>query len=110
MVADFFPVAIAEVPRILKSCDPNGYASLKTHATSAFCNLIRGFLRQRHDIDLCIESLTKFLLTEPFLCRVAIDVKLIKDTTKAAQAILVDEKRFIAILLSVFRGLIGLEC
>ncbi|MBE9008894.1 sigma-70 family RNA polymerase sigma factor [Pseudanabaenaceae cyanobacterium LEGE 13415] len=54
-LADFFQVAIAEVPKILNACDPNGQASLKTYANSAFGNLIRDFLRQRRDIDLCNE-------------------------------------------------------
>lgn len=54
-LADFFQVAIADVPKILKVCDPNGQASLKTYANSAFGNLIRDFLRQRRDIDLCNE-------------------------------------------------------
>lgn len=54
-LADFFQVAIAEVPKILNACDPNGQAALKTYANSAFGNLIRDFLRQRRDIDLCNE-------------------------------------------------------
>lgn len=52
-LSDFFQVAIGEVPKILTACDPNGHASLKTYANSAFGNLIRDFLRQRRDIDLC---------------------------------------------------------
>jgi RNA polymerase sigma factor (sigma-70 family) len=54
-LSDFFQVAIGELPKILKGCDPNGLASLKTYANSAFSNLIRDFLRQRRDIDLCNE-------------------------------------------------------
>jgi RNA polymerase sigma factor (sigma-70 family) len=52
-VSDFFQVAISELPKILTGCDPTGSASLKTYAYSAFGNIIRDFLRQRRDIDLC---------------------------------------------------------
>lgn len=54
-LSDLFQVAISELPKILNACDPKGHASLKTYASSAFGNLIRDFLRQRRDIDLCNE-------------------------------------------------------
>ncbi len=54
-LSDFFQVAISQTPKILSGCDPNGLASLKTYANSAFGNLIRDFLRQRREIDLCNE-------------------------------------------------------
>jgi RNA polymerase sigma factor (sigma-70 family) len=52
-MSDFFQVAIADVPKILRGCDPNQPASLKTYASSAFSNIIRDFLRQRREIDFC---------------------------------------------------------
>ena len=54
-LSDCFQVAIAEVPKILKGCDPNQSASLKTYASNAFGNIIRDHLRQRREIDLCNE-------------------------------------------------------
>ncbi len=52
-LADCFQVAIAEVPRILRTCDPTVSTSLKTYASVAFGNIIRERLRQRREIDLC---------------------------------------------------------
>jgi RNA polymerase sigma factor (sigma-70 family) len=52
-LADLFQVAISSVPKILKACDPDERASLKTYASSAFGNTIRDWLRQRREIDLC---------------------------------------------------------
>lgn len=52
-LADLFQVAIAAVPKILKACDPDERASLKTYASSAFGNVVRDWLRQRREIDLC---------------------------------------------------------
>jgi RNA polymerase sigma factor (sigma-70 family) len=52
-LADLFQVAIVAVPKILKACDPDERASLKTYATSAFGNVVRDWLRQRREIDLC---------------------------------------------------------
>jgi RNA polymerase sigma factor (sigma-70 family) len=52
-LADLFQVAIASVPKILKACDPDERASLKTYASSAFGNVVRDWLRQRREIDLC---------------------------------------------------------
>ncbi|KAM3100718.1 sigma-70 family RNA polymerase sigma factor, partial [Phormidesmis sp. 146-12] len=54
-VADCFQVAIAEVPKILKACDPEQRASLKTYASTAFSNIIRDYLRQRREIDFCTD-------------------------------------------------------
>jgi RNA polymerase sigma factor (sigma-70 family) len=54
-LSDCFQVAIAEVPKILKNCDPNQSTSLKTYASNAFGNIIRDHLRQRREIDLCNE-------------------------------------------------------
>ncbi len=52
-ISDYFQVAIAEVPRILKAKDPKHQGNLKTYATSAFGNIIRDFLRQNREVDLC---------------------------------------------------------
>jgi RNA polymerase sigma factor (sigma-70 family) len=52
-VADCFQVAIAEVPKILRGCDPNQPTSLKTYANTAFGNIIRDYLRQRREVDRC---------------------------------------------------------
>ncbi len=54
-VSDCFQVAIAEVPKILKACDPEQRASLKTYASTAFSNIIRDYLRQRREIDFCTD-------------------------------------------------------
>jgi RNA polymerase sigma factor (sigma-70 family) len=53
--SDCFQVAIAEVPKILKACDPEQRASLKTYASTAFSNIIRDYLRQRREIDFCTD-------------------------------------------------------
>lgn len=52
-VSDCFQAAIAEVPKILKARDPDYPGSLKTYASQAFSNIIRDFLRQSREIDLC---------------------------------------------------------
>ncbi|MBD2020862.1 sigma-70 family RNA polymerase sigma factor [Leptolyngbya sp. FACHB-36] len=52
-LSDCFQLAIAEVPRILKACDPAQSASLKTYSSVAFGNVIRDVLRQRQEIDFC---------------------------------------------------------
>ncbi|WP_448285742.1 sigma-70 family RNA polymerase sigma factor [Phormidesmis priestleyi] len=54
-VSDCFQVAIAEVPKILKACDPEQRASLKTYASTAFSNIIRDYLRQRREVDFCTD-------------------------------------------------------
>lgn len=52
-LSDCFQVAIAELPRILKACDPDQRASLKTYSSVAFGNIVRDALRQRQEIDFC---------------------------------------------------------
>ncbi|MBV9386406.1 MAG: sigma-70 family RNA polymerase sigma factor, partial [Chroococcidiopsidaceae cyanobacterium CP_BM_ER_R8_30] len=52
-LSDCFQMAIAEVPKILKICDPNQRASLKTYSSVAFGNIIRDALRQKQEIDFC---------------------------------------------------------
>jgi RNA polymerase sigma factor (sigma-70 family) len=51
--SDYFQIAIAEVPKILKARDPNHFGSLKTYASQAFKNVIRDFLRQSREVDIC---------------------------------------------------------
>jgi RNA polymerase sigma factor (sigma-70 family) len=50
-LSDCFQMAISEVPKILKSCDPNQKASLKSYSNVAFGNIIRDALRQQQEID-----------------------------------------------------------
>lgn len=52
-LSDCFQAAIAEVPKILKARDPNCPGSLRNYASQAFSNIIRDFLRQSREIDLC---------------------------------------------------------
>ena len=52
-LSDCFQMAIADVPKILKACDPDQRASLKTYSSVAFGNIIRDALRQRQEIDFC---------------------------------------------------------
>lgn len=52
-LSDCFQAAIAEVPKILKARNPEYPGSLKTYASQAFSNIIRDFLRQSREIDLC---------------------------------------------------------
>ena len=54
-ISDFFQIAIAAVPKILKACEVSGRATLKTYASTAFGNVVRDWLRQRREIDLCNE-------------------------------------------------------
>ncbi len=49
---DYFQIAIAALPKILRGFDPDGIATLKTFATTAFSNVIRDALRQRREIDV----------------------------------------------------------
>lgn len=51
--SDCFQIAIADVAKILKACDPDQNASLKTYSSVAFGNIIRDALRQRREIDVC---------------------------------------------------------
>lgn len=50
---DFFQIAIASVPKIIKSCNPNANGSIKGYASIAFGNNIRDYLRQSRETDLC---------------------------------------------------------
>jgi RNA polymerase sigma factor (sigma-70 family) len=50
---DCFQIAIASVPKILKACDPDLQASLKSYSSMAFSNIIRDSLRQKQEIDFC---------------------------------------------------------
>ncbi|MBD2194662.1 MULTISPECIES: sigma-70 family RNA polymerase sigma factor [Calothrix] len=50
-LADCFQIAIAQVPKILKGCDPEQKASLKSYSHVAFANIIRDALRQQQEID-----------------------------------------------------------
>jgi RNA polymerase sigma factor (sigma-70 family) len=52
-ISDFFQVAIASVPKILKACNPDVSGSLKAYASNAFGNIIRDYLRQTREIELC---------------------------------------------------------
>jgi RNA polymerase sigma factor (sigma-70 family) len=54
-LADAFQVAIAEVPRLLRAFDSSQRPSLKTYANTAFANILRTYLRQQREIDLCNE-------------------------------------------------------
>lgn len=54
-LSDYFQIAIAQVPKILKSCDPDQRATLKSYSQVAFSNIIRDALRQQQQIDLCNE-------------------------------------------------------
>ncbi len=53
LISDCFQIAIAEVPRILKKCNPDINLSLKAYANFAFSNFIRDRLRQQQEINLC---------------------------------------------------------
>ncbi|MFN6566032.1 sigma-70 family RNA polymerase sigma factor [Dendronalium sp. ChiSLP03b] len=50
-LSDCFQLAIAEVPKILKGCDPDQNGSLKSYSNVAFGNIIRDALRQKQEID-----------------------------------------------------------
>jgi RNA polymerase sigma factor (sigma-70 family) len=54
-LSDFFQVAIAELPKILKACDPDINGNLKAYASKAFGSIIRDYLRQRREIDFCTD-------------------------------------------------------
>ena len=54
-LSDYFQIAIAQVSKILNSCDPNQSATLKTYSRVAFGNIVRDALRQQQQIDLCNE-------------------------------------------------------
>ncbi len=68
-ISDFFQVAIASVPKILKGCNPDASGSLKAYASNAFGNIIRDYLRQSREVDLCnnwglLLKVSRKLLTE----------------------------------------------
>lgn len=52
-LSDCFQVAIANAPKILNTFDSDQSASLKTYASTAFGNILRDYLRQRREIDMC---------------------------------------------------------
>lgn len=52
-LADFFQIAIASVPKIIKSCNPDASGSIKSYASIAFGNIIRDYLRQTRETDVC---------------------------------------------------------
>lgn len=82
-LSDYFQLAIAQLPKILNSCDPNQHATLKTYSRAAFGNIVRDALRQQQQIDLCNEwglllklsrkrlheSLQRAGLTDPMIAR-----------------------------------------
>jgi RNA polymerase sigma factor (sigma-70 family) len=82
-LSDYFQIAIAQLPKILNSCDPNQHATLKTYSRVAFGNIVRDALRQQQQIDLCNEwglllklsrkrlqeSLQRAGLTDPMIAR-----------------------------------------
>jgi RNA polymerase sigma factor (sigma-70 family) len=51
-LSDCFQMAIAEVPKILKACDPSIDISLKAYASVSFGNAVRDRLRQQREINL----------------------------------------------------------
>ncbi len=68
-ISDFFQIAIASVPKILKACNPDGSGSFKAYASSAFGNIIRDYLRRNREVDLCnnwglLLKVSRKLLTE----------------------------------------------
>lgn len=50
-ISDFFQIAIAAVPKILKACDPDASGSLKAYAASAFTSVVRDYARQNREAD-----------------------------------------------------------
>lgn len=52
-LSDCFQMAILAVPKILKACDPDQQARLKTYSSVAFGNVIRDALRQRQEGSFC---------------------------------------------------------
>ncbi len=66
---DFFQVAILAVPKIVKACNLDVNGSIKAYASTAFGNVIREYLRQNHEADLCnnwglLLKVSRKLLTE----------------------------------------------
>jgi RNA polymerase sigma factor (sigma-70 family) len=52
-LSDCFQVAIADVPKLVKSFDASKLTGLKPYANVVFANCLRDYLRQRQEIDLC---------------------------------------------------------
>lgn len=52
-LADNFQVAIAHLERVLKGYRPDYGSRLKAYGRNAFGNIIRDYLRQRQDVNIC---------------------------------------------------------
>ncbi len=52
-LSDCFQVAIAAVPKLLQKFDSTQRPSLNAYANRAFGNVVRDYLRQRQEVDLC---------------------------------------------------------
>ncbi|OLP18878.1 hypothetical protein BST81_08150 [Leptolyngbya sp. 'hensonii'] len=52
-LADYFQMAITDLPKILDHCQPEHLAGLKAYAWVVFSNRIRDTLRRQREIDLC---------------------------------------------------------
>jgi RNA polymerase sigma factor (sigma-70 family) len=52
---DFFQIAIASVPKILASCNPDVSGSIKAYASTTFGNIVRDYLRQNREMNLCTD-------------------------------------------------------
>ncbi|MBF2067556.1 MAG: sigma-70 family RNA polymerase sigma factor [Calothrix sp. C42_A2020_038] len=50
---DFFQVAIASVPKILKSCNPDVNGSIKAYASTTFSNVVKDYLRRNREVGFC---------------------------------------------------------
>jgi RNA polymerase sigma factor (sigma-70 family) len=51
--SDYFQVAIAQVPKLLRKFDRQQRPSLKAYAHRAFGNIVRDYLRQRQEANCC---------------------------------------------------------
>lgn len=54
-IPDGFQIAISRIDKVLKGFDGDRGFKLKSYASITFSNLIREFLRQRQEIDICSE-------------------------------------------------------
>lgn len=54
-MSDFFQIAIAGVPKILHTCNPDVNGSLKAYASTTFANIIRNYLRQNREVNFCTD-------------------------------------------------------
>ena len=52
-LADYFQIANSEIPRVLKSFNPDGGSSLKTYGKLVLGNALKDLLRQRQAADVC---------------------------------------------------------